>query len=213
MPNICCSWPQNQLVETLPGSASQSDPQTIIHHIHNETLEQSSCCGLDGMAPSYTELLWRMGLFWCQNICCWWFQSQLVENLPGSASQSAKLHMSLSRHLQNGVPMSPSSETCHILVTCRHVVATWQDILTHIIGGSCRVMSSPWRHVVIYQFMVIWSTLDDCFWWYNIGYAQTSLCCMYFIWNCCWITSIIAPTGTHSWSPTVRSNIQLIQMW
>eukprot|EP00956_Cyclotella_meneghiniana_P038917 scaffold162190_cov40-Cyclotella_meneghiniana.AAC.1 len=36
----------------------------------------------------------------------------------------AKLHMSLSRHLQNGVPMSPSSEICHILVTCRHVVAT-----------------------------------------------------------------------------------------
>ena len=50
-------------------------------------------------------------------------------NVPDSNNvekqqESAKLHMSLSRHLQNGVPMSPSSETCHILVTCRHVVAT-----------------------------------------------------------------------------------------
>ena len=120
--------------------------------------------------------------------------------------ESTKLHMSLSRHLQNGVPMSPSSETCHILVTCRHVVATWQDILTHIIGGSCRVMSSPWRHVVIYQFMVIWSTLDDCFWWYNIGYAQTSLCCMYFIWNFYWITSLFSSRLTLRYSPQVENN-------
>ena len=140
----------------------------------------------------------------------WWDKA---ENGIHSLYWSPKLHMSLSRHLQNGVPMSPSSETCHILVTCRHVVATWQDILTHIIGGSCRVMSSPWLHVVIYQFMVIWSTLDDCFWWYNIGYAQTSLCCMYFIWNFYWITSLFSSRLTLRYSPrsgrilSINSNV------
>eukprot|EP00956_Cyclotella_meneghiniana_P035772 scaffold118165_cov43-Cyclotella_meneghiniana.AAC.1 len=54
-----------------------------------------------------------------------------------------KLHMSLSRHLQNWVSILSSLETCRILKTCRLVVETRQDIVTHILGGCCRVASSP----------------------------------------------------------------------
>ena len=74
-------WLKSQLVVTIMDNESQSQPCLNIYYTSDDTIEQSSCCGLDVQTQTLTILLLfycQISGPWCQSYPWAWLKSQLV---------------------------------------------------------------------------------------------------------------------------------------